>query len=206
MTTPSVLTALCAFALSLSAPLANAQADDAWFVRADGSIVDEVSGIVCPSMMDGYQRVETASYDQGGFCAYEANASSHAFTVQFYQASGQDTEAELVRTLSHFEDHGAVASMSNSVGCEANMASIATGGSSIAQLAKSFTDYEVDSDLRCLVLEDADASTWVISLQRAEGYFVSTISSSPNGSAADLSDMVDAASRFHAAQFAGPSV
>lgn len=210
MTHSLIKTTLTAAAILSLMPAANAQAPnafaDAWLTRADGSMVDEMSGVVCPTIIDDYDRVETASYDEGGFCAYEASASAYEFTVQFYEAGPHDTEEELVRTLGHFEDQGAIASMSSSVGCEANMASLAAGGTSIANLSQTWRDYDVNSDLRCLVLEGEDDTAWVISLQRAGDYFVSTIATMPNGSEADIAHMVDASSRFHATQFAGPSV
>lgn len=210
MTKSLVTSALAAVSMACLAPLASAQSAgayaDTWLTRDDGSMIEEMSGVVCPTSVDDFTRVETTAYSEGGFCAYEADTEATDFTVQFYAAGPHDTEEELVRTLAHFEDNGAIASMTYSVGCEANMASVAAGGSSIASLTASFRDYQVEDDLRCLVLEADDSSVWVISLQRAGDYFISTVSAAPNGDQSEIAHMVDASSHFHAAQFAGPAV
>ncbi|MAI90936.1 hypothetical protein [Ponticaulis sp.] len=204
MLTQTLKTALFVSALALPIFSAQAQSADQWFERADGSLIHEQAGLHCPTSVNGYDRIEEDAEANNGFCAYADDAHEEEFVVQFYERANQDIETELQRTLAHFEDEGAIVSLTTSVGCEASLASVADGGAPPEELDASFNDYAVNDELRCLVMEDANQDIWVISLQSAGDYYFTTINSSHE--LAELNDMVETSSEFHAMQFSSPAV
>ena len=185
--------------------LASAAEYNPWFEREDGAMVHDASGAICPSIVAEYSRADLEGAADHGYCAYENDTTGEAFSVQFYEGGSASPDAELQRTLDHFEDDTAIISASFSVGCEGQLAAAKTGAASIADIAATTNDFEIAEDLRCAVLETSSGQ-WVISIQSADDWYISTVSSSPVKSEDTLKTMVSASADFHARQYAQPAV
>gem|GEM_PF-5025241 len=200
-----VTTALVSLSILASPSSAEATEYNPWVEQTNNGVIHDASGVYCPTDLSDYVRGDIKANSEFGYCAYTSASVGTELTVQFYKQSQPSLEAEMKRTLAHFEDRSAVVSVSQSVGCEGNLAAAREGDNLISDLAMTVNDYEVDDDLRCLVLE-TDDSLWVISTQSTGDWYVSTINSLPLDSQPDASHMVEVSARFHAAQFTGPSV
>ena len=80
-------------------------------------------------------------------------------------------------------------------------------GEAFGDLDNTSIDYEIDDNVRCLVMAKSEAEkAWIVSMQEMDGWFVSVVTTTPSLSDAQIEAKVDDAADFQAMQFAQPSV
>lgn len=200
--------AIALAAASSAAPaFAAAEWVPGWLELENGSLVHEEAGVFCPNSFDHYHRIEADADLVSGFCAYQDKAAGDEFSVQFYQGPSRSIDQEIDRTLAHFEDEGAVASIASSVGCEGRMTAARHPAEAFGELEDTASDFDIDDNVRCLVMAQAETEkAWIVSIQEMEGWFISVVATTPNLNDAQIDAKVGDAADFQAMQFSQPSV